>query len=45
MKEGKGYIKEYNTYLEDNDQLLFEGENLNGERNIKWKEYDFLMVS
>jgi len=35
IKEGKGYIKEYDDYL----NLLFEGEYLNGKRNGKGKEY------
>ena len=30
IKNGKGYIKEYNYY---NDKIIFEGEYLNGERN------------
>ena len=35
IKDGKGYIKEYNL----NGELEFEGEYLNGERNGKGKEY------
>ena len=35
MKDGKGYIKEYNIH----GKLEFEGEYLNGERNGKGKEY------
>ena len=35
MNNGKGKIKEY-----DNDgEIKFEGEYLNGERNVKVKEY------
>ena len=37
MKDGKGYVKEYN----DNGELEFEGEYLNGERNGKGKEYNY----
>ena len=36
IKDGKGYIKEYN----DNGRLIFEGEYINGQRNGKGKEYD-----
>ena len=36
LKEGKGYIKEYNIY---DGRLRFEGEYKNGERNGKGKEY------
>ena len=36
LSNGKGYIKEY----DGNDELLFEGEYLNGKRNGKGKEYD-----
>ena len=36
MKEGKGLINEYDEY---NDELIFKGEYLNGERNGKGKEY------
>ena len=36
IKDGNCYIEEYT----DNDKLLFEGENLNGLRNGKGKEYD-----
>ena len=36
MIKGKGYIKEY----EYDNNLSFEGEYLNGERNGKGKEYD-----
>ena len=35
LKEGKGYVKEYNEY----GLLSFEGEYLNGEKNGKAKEY------
>ena len=35
LKEGKGYIKEFNDY----GQLIFEGEYLKGKRNGKGKEY------
>ena len=35
LKNGKGYVKEYNYY----NYLLFEGEYLNGEKNGKGKEY------
>ena len=35
LKEGKGFIKEYNYWF----NLEFEGEYLNDERNIKGKEY------
>ena len=37
IKEGKGFIKEYNYY----GSLKFEGEYLNGEKNGKGKEYDY----
>ena len=36
LKNGKGYIKEYNLY----NDLIFEGEYLNGKRNGKGKEFD-----
>ena len=36
IKDGKGNIKEYDY----RDELRFEGEYLNGERNGKGKEYD-----
>ena len=36
IKDGKGFIKEYNNY----NKLIFEGEYVNGERNGKGKEYD-----
>ena len=42
LKEGKGFIKEYNYYNKYNDYgdfLVFEGEYLNGERNGKGKEF------
>ena len=39
LKEGNGYIKEYDLF--SGNHLLFEGEVLNGERNGKGKEYDF----
>ena len=35
MKEGKGYIKEYDY----NNKLIFEGEYLNGKKNGKGKKY------
>ena len=35
LKNGKGYINEYNSL----GKLIFEGEYLNGERNGKGKEY------
>ena len=35
LKNGSGYIKEYNYF----GKLEFEGEYLNGERNGKGKEY------
>ena len=37
IKEEYGRIKEYNSY---NDDLIFEGEYLNGRRNGKGKEYN-----
>ena len=36
IKEGKGYVKEYNDF---NGFLEFEGEYKNGERNGRGKEY------
>ena len=36
LKHGKGVIKEYNDYC---SFIIFEGENLNGKRNGKGKEY------
>ena len=36
IKEGKGYVKEYNDF---NGNLDFEGEYKNGERNGRGKEY------
>ena len=36
LKNGEGYIKEYNY----KGNLVFEGEYLNGKRNGKGKEYD-----
>ena len=36
MKDGKGYIKEYNK---SNGILIYEGNYLNGERNGNGKEY------
>ena len=44
LKDGKGLIKEYNEFNEDEDEneynhLKFEGEYLNGERNGKGKQY------
>ena len=38
IKEGKGNIKEY--YDNDNDNLIFEGKYINGEKNGKGKEYN-----
>ena len=38
LKDGKGYIKEYNY----DGKLLFEGEYLNGEFNGKGKQYNFI---
>ena len=35
LKNGKGYIKEYNS----RDKLIFEGEYLKGDKNGKGKEY------
>jgi len=40
IKNGKGYIKEYNY----RDKLEFEGEYLNGERNRKGKNMINFMV-
>ena len=37
MKDGKGFIKEY----DEDDKLRFEGEYLNGQKNGKGKEYDY----
>ena len=37
INEGDGIIKEYNYF---NDELIFEGNYLNGKRNGKGKEYD-----
>ena len=37
LKNGKGYIKEYN----DKGKLIFEGEYVNGEKNGKGKEYNY----
>ena len=39
LKEGNGYIKEYDLY--SGNHLLFKGEVRNGERNGQGKEYDF----
>ena len=36
MKDGKGFIKEYDYY----GDLIFEGEYLKGERNGKGKEFE-----
>ena len=36
LKYGYGYVKEYR-----NNNKIFEGEYLNGERNGKGKEYDY----
>jgi len=36
LKDGKGYVKEYDYYCD----LIFEGEYLNGLKNGKGKEYD-----
>ena len=36
LEKGKGYLKEFN----ENNELIFEGEYLNGEKNGKGKEYD-----
>ena len=36
LKDGKGYVKEYNY-----GNLYFEAEYSNGEKNGKGKEYDF----
>ena len=41
IKYGKGHIKEYNY----NVNLIYEGEDLNGERNGKGKEYYTNMVT
>ena len=35
LKQGKGFVREYN----DDGELLFEGEYLNGKRNGKGKDY------
>ena len=37
LKNGKGYVKEYNYYC----RLIFEGEYVNGQKNGKCKEYTF----
>ena len=37
IKEGRGYVKEYDFY----GSMIFEGEYVNGERNGKGKEYEF----
>ena len=37
LKEGKGFIKEYNSY----GSLAFEGEYVNGKKNGKGKEYKY----
>ena len=37
IKDGKGFIKEYNEL----DEIVFAGEYKNGERNGKGKEYDY----
>ena len=37
LKNGKGRVKEYNF-----GKLIFEGEYLNGKKNGKGKEYDFM---
>ena len=34
--------KEYDTYLDKNDVLIYEGEYLNGKRNGKGKEYNHI---
>ena len=34
--------KEYDTYLDKNDALIYEGEYLNGKRNGKGKEYNHI---
>ena len=36
LENGKGYIKEYDSY----HKLTMEGEYLDGKRNGKWKKYD-----
>ena len=38
LKDGKGYIKEFSTI---NDDLVFEGEYIDGEKNGKCKEYNY----
>ena len=35
LKDGKGFVKEFNG----GDDLLYEGEYLNGEKNGKGKKY------
>ena len=35
LNNGKGYVKEYDYYL----NLVFEGEYVNGQKNGKGKEY------
>ena len=35
IKDGKGYVKEYDY----DDNLIYEGQYLNGEKNGKGKEY------
>ena len=37
LKNGKGYVKEYNS----KNKIIFEGDLLNGEINGKGKEYDY----
>ena len=37
IKNGNGKVKEYNFV----DQLEFEGEYLDGKRNVKGKEYNY----
>ena len=39
LNEGKGHIKEDNPNF-DYNEIIFEGEYINGERNGKGKEYD-----
>ena len=38
MKDGKGFVKEYEYEYDYDDILIFEGEYINGEKNGKGKE-------
>ena len=44
IKNGKGQIKEY-KYISPDEEIILEGEYINGQKNGKWKEYSLYQSS